>query len=235
MGVIAIAVQACRERIEAACAEAGRPTGCAHLLAVSKTFSADAIREAHACGLTAFGESYLQEALGKLDALTDLPLEWHFIGPLQSNKTRLIAERFAWVHGVEREKIALRLSQQRPPHLPPLHVCIQVNVSGEASKHGVAPDQALNLAHRVADLPGLRLRGFMAIPEVDPAHLRARFAQLRHLLEQARGEGLAVDTLSMGMSADLESAILEGSTLVRVGSALFGSRRNLSQESGANS
>ncbi len=235
MGAIAIAVQACRERIEAACTEAGRTAGCARLLAVSKTFSAEAIREAHACGLTAFGESYLQEALGKLDALADLPLEWHFIGPLQSNKTRPIAERFAWVHGVEREKIALRLSQQRPAHLPPLNVCIQVNVSGEASKHGVAPDQALDLARRVAELSGLRLRGFMAIPEVDPAHLRARFALLRQLLEQARGEGLAVDTLSMGMSADLESAILEGSTLVRVGSALFGSRRNLPQESGANS
>ncbi len=234
MGAIAIAVQACRERIEAACAEAGRPAECARLLAVSKTFSAEAIREAHACGLDAFGESYLQEALGKLDALADLPLEWHFIGPVQSNKTRPIAERFAWVHGVEREKIALRLAEQRPPQLPPLNVCIQVNVSGEASKHGVAPSQALALAHRVAALPGLRLRGFMAIPEVDPAHLRSRFSLLRDLLGQARQEGLAVDTLSMGMSADLESAILEGSTLVRVGSALFGSRRNLPQESGAN-
>jgi len=225
MGAIATAVQACRERIEAACAEAGRPTACARLLAVSKTFPAEAIREAHASGLTAFGESYLREALGKLDALADLPLEWHFIGPLQSNKTRPVAERFAWVHGVEREKIARRLSEQRPTTLPPLNVCVQVNVSGEASKHGVAPEQALDLARRVANLPGLRLRGFMAIPEAGPDHAHSRFSLLSTLLEQARAEGLPVDTLSMGMSADLESAILEGSTMVRVGSALFGARR----------
>ncbi|MDD5388086.1 MAG: YggS family pyridoxal phosphate-dependent enzyme [Gallionellaceae bacterium] len=226
MGAIAAAVQACRKRIAAACAEAGRYAECARLLAVSKTFSAEAIREAHACGLTAFGESYLSEALGKLDALADLPLEWHFIGPLQSNKTRPVAERFAWVHGVEREKIARRLSEQRPATLPPLNVCVQVNVSGEASKHGVPPEQALSLAHLVASLPGLRLRGFMAIPEssTDIATQRIRFSLPRILLEQARAEGLPVDTLSMGMSADLESAILEGSTMVRVGSALFGAR-----------
>ena len=224
MGAIAAAVQACRKRIDAACAEAGRPAQCARLLAVSKTFPSEAVREAYACGVTAFGESYLQEALGKLDALTDLPLEWHFIGPLQGNKTRPVAERFAWVHGVEREKIARRLSEQRPVALPPLNVCVQVNVSGEASKHGVPPHQALDLARLVATLPGLRLRGFMAIPEVDAGAARSRFALLRALLQQARAENLSVDTLSMGMSADLEAAILEGSTMVRVGSAIFGPR-----------
>lgn len=226
MGAIAAAVQACRKRIDAACADAGRPAGCARLLAVSKTFSADAIREAHASGLTAFGESYLQEALDKLDALADLSLEWHFIGPLQGNKTRPVAERFAWVHALEREKIARRLSEQRPATLPPLNVCVQVNVSGEASKHGVPLGQALDLAHYVTTLPGLRLRGFMAIPEAsaDSATQRSRFSLLRNLLDQARAKNLSVDTLSMGMSADLESAILEGSTMVRIGSALFGAR-----------
>jgi pyridoxal phosphate enzyme (YggS family) len=231
MGAIAAAVQACRKRIDAACADAGRAAECARLLAVSKTFPAAAIREAYASGLTAFAESYLQEALGKLDALADLPLEWHFIGPLQGNKTRPVAERFAWVHSVEREKIARRLSEQRPAALPPLNVCVQVNVSGEASKHGVPPEQALDLARLVAGLPGLRLRGFMAIPEVAAVAARSRFSLLRALLEQARTENLSVDTLSMGMSADLESAILEGSTMVRVGSAIFGAR-NPTQEQG---
>lgn len=233
MGAMAAAVQACRKRIDAACAEAGRPAECARLLAVSKTFSAAAIREAHALGLTAFGESYLQEALGKLETLADLPLEWHFIGPLQGNKTRLVAERFAWVHGVEREKIAQRLSEQRPATLPPLNVCVQINVSGEASKHGVPPEQALDLARLVASLPGLRLRGFMAIPEAggDSGTQRSRFSLPRIVLEHARAAGLSVDTLSMGMSADLESAILEGSTMVRIGTAIFGARRY--QEEGA--
>jgi hypothetical protein len=226
MGAIAVAVQACRDRIEQACKTAGRGAGCARLLAVSKTFPAQAVREAHGAGQTAFGESYAQEAQEKLDQLSDLPLEWHFIGPLQSNKTRPVAERFAWAHGVEREKVARRLSEQRPAELPPLNVCVQVNISGEAGKHGVAPNQALDLARRVADLPRLRLRGFMGIPEAsdDPALLRTRFALLRALFEEARRDGYAVDTLSMGMSADLEAAILEGSTLVRVGSALFGAR-----------
>ncbi len=235
MGAIAAAVQACRKRIATACAEAGRLPGCARLLAVSKTFPAAAIREAHAGGLTAFGESYLREALGKLDALADLPLEWHFIGPLQSNKTRPVAERFAWVHGVEREKIARRLSEQRPATLPPLNVCVQVNVSGEASKHGVPPEQALGLARLVASLPGLRLRGFMAIPEASPDRVtqRSRFSLSRRVLEQARAEGLPVDTLSMGMSADLESAILEGATMVRIGTAIFGARHY--QEQGTTS
>jgi len=224
MGAISAAVQVCRKRIDAACAEAGRTAECARLLAVSKTFPTNAIREAYTSGLTAFGESYLREALDKLDALADLPLEWHFIGPLQSNKTRPVAERFAWVHSVERKKVACRLSEQRPSALPPLNVCVQVNVSNEPSKHGVPPEQALDLARRVASLPGLRLRGFMGIPEASPDHARSRFSLLRALLEQAQAEGLAVDTLSMGMSADLEAAILEGSTMVRVGSALFGSR-----------
>jgi hypothetical protein len=232
MGAIAAAVQACRKRIEAACVKAGRDPEGVCLLAVGKTFPATAIREAHAAGLTAFGESYLQEALEKLDALADLPLEWHFIGPLQSNKTRPIAERFAWVHGVEREKIARRLSEQRTAALPPLNVCVQVNVSGEASKHGVPPEQALGLARLVASLPNLRLRGFMAIPEADAEAARPRFERLRHLLAQARSDGLAVDTLSMGMSADLESAILEGSTMVRIGSAIFGARPHPIEEQG---
>jgi hypothetical protein len=202
------------------------------LLAVSKTFPAAAVREAHAAGLNAFGESYLQEALDKLDALADLSLEWHFIGPLQSNKTRPIAERFAWVHGVEREKIARRLSEQRPATLLPLNVCVQVNISNEPSKHGVAPDQALDLARLVASLPGLKLRGFMAIPEVDADAARPHFARLRLLLEQARAAGLGVDTLSMGMSADLGIAIEEGSTLVRVGTAIFGARHYPDQQQG---
>ena len=224
MGAIADAVQACQKRIEVACAEAGRRSGDVRLLAVSKTFSAAAVREAHAVGLTAFGESYLQEAQDKQDALSDLTLEWHFIGPLQGNKTRPVAERFAWVHALERERIARRLSEQRPADLPPLNVCVQVNVGNEPEKHGVPLERALDLARLVASLPGLCLRGFMTIPEASPQIARTRFARLRALLEQARAEGLPVDTLSMGMSADLELAILEGATLVRIGSALFGAR-----------
>lgn len=224
MGAIAAGLQVCRERIAQACADAGRGTETVTLLAVSKTFPAAAVREAWQAGQTAFGESYLQEALAKLDALTDLALEWHFIGPIQSNKTRPIAERFAWVHSVDRLKIAERLAEARPADLPALNVCVQVNVSGEASKHGVAPEQALGLAHAVARLPRLRLRGFMAIPREtdDPAEQRAQFARLRTLFEQS--EGLPLDTLSMGMSGDLEAAILEGATIVRVGSAIFGKR-----------
>lgn len=225
MVAISVAVQACRERIESACTQAGRPAGCARLLAVSKTFSAAAVREAHAAGLTAFGENYLQEALDKQDALTDLPLEWHFIGPIQSNKTRPIAERFAWVHGIEREKIARRLSEQRPAGLPPLNVCVQINVSGEASKHGALPSEALELARQVAALPNLRLRGFMAIPEATAAGANEGFALARALFLQGRATGLNLDTLSMGMSADLEAAIQEGATLVRIGSAIFGARQ----------
>lgn len=227
MGAIAAALQACRIRIETACAASGRGSDCARLLAVSKTFPAEAIREAHLAGQCLFGESYIQEALPKMAALAELPLEWHFIGPLQSNKTRAVAEHFHWLHSLESEKVARRLSGQRPAHLPPLNVCIQVNVSGESSKHGVAPDGALMLTRAVSTLPGLKLRGLMAIPEpTEDVHLqRARFRQVAQLLEQLRGPGLPLDTLSMGMSADLEAAIMEGATMVRVGSAIFGARR----------
>jgi len=227
MGAIAAALQACQNRISEACRQAGRGASCATLLAVSKTFPASAIREAWAAGQRRFGESYVQEALDKMDELADLPIEWHFIGPLQSNKTRPVAEHFAWVHGIEREKIARRLSEQRPDHLPPLQVCIQVNVSGEASKHGAPPDSALELAWTVAALPALKLRGFMTIPEPspNPEVWRARFRTLADLLARARRAGLDVDTLSMGMSADLDTAIAEGSTLVRVGTAIFGARQ----------
>lgn len=226
MGAISTALQACETRIAAACAQAGRGASCARLLAVSKTFPAAVVRAAWAAGQRCFGENYVQEALEKQDALADLAIEWHFIGPLQANKTRAVAERFAWVHGIERERIALRLSQQRPPELPPLQVCIQVNVSGEASKHGVTPAEAQALAQAVAGLPRLRLRGFMTIPEAVPevGRQRARFRVLAELLAQARQAGLDLDTLSMGMSADLEAAIAEGSTLVRVGTAIFGPR-----------
>lgn len=227
MGTIATAVQACEKRIADACMRAGRATSCATLLAVSKTFPAIAVREAWEAGQRRFGESYVQEALDKMDALQDLDIEWHFIGPLQSNKTRPVAERFTWVHGIEREKIAQRLAQQRPPGLPPLNVCIQVNVSGEASKHGVPPSEALALSRQVAALPGLKLRGYMTIPEPsrDTGILQARFQVLAGLLQQARAAGLPLDTLSMGMSDDLETAIMAGSTLVRVGTAIFGVRQ----------
>lgn len=227
MVAIAAALQACRKRIADACRAAGRADNCAGLVAVSKTFPAAAVREAHAAGQRVFGESYLQEALPKLASLADLALEWHFIGPLQGNKTRQIAQHFAWVHGVDRLKIAQRLSAQRPAELPPLQVCIQVNVSGEASKSGVAPEQTLALARATAALPNLRLRGFMAIPEPELAgHLQhERFRQIADLLQTARSEGLELDTLSMGMSADLEAAIAEGATWVRVGTAIFGERQ----------
>ncbi len=226
MGAIAAGLQACHVRIETACTQAGRPIGEVSLLAVSKTFPEEAVREAWRAGQTAFGESYVQEAVAKLEALRDLPLEWHFIGPIQSNKTRPVAERFDWVHGVDRMKIAERLSEARPAAMPALNVLIQVNVGGEASKSGVTPDEALPLARAVAGLPRLRLRGFMTIPrpDADSAAARAQFATLRRVFDAARAEGLAVDTLSMGMSDDLEAAILEGSTLVRVGTAIFGKR-----------
>ena len=197
------------------------------LLAVSKTWPADSVREAAAAGQHAFGENYVQEGVAKVDELAGLGLEWHFIGPLQSNKTRLVADRFSWVHSIDRLKIAERLSEQRDVHLPPLEVCIQVNVSGEASKSGVAPPDLPELARAVAVLPRLRLRGLMTIPEPTPdvALQRARFASLRAMRDELNAAGLALDTLSMGMSDDLEAAIAEGSTLVRVGTAIFGSRR----------
>ncbi|MBP7625777.1 MAG: YggS family pyridoxal phosphate-dependent enzyme [Zoogloea sp.] len=213
-------------RIARAAEAAGRDAAEVRLLAVSKTWPADSVREAAAAGQRAFGENYVQEGAEKVDALAGLGLEWHFIGPLQSNKTRLVANRFAWVHSIDRLKIAERLSAQRDAHLPPLEVCIQVNVSGEASKSGVAPGELPELAHAVAGLPRLRLRGLMAIPEPtsDVALQRARFATLRQLRDQLNADGLALDTLSMGMSDDLEAAIAEGSTMVRVGTAIFGSR-----------
>lgn len=201
------------------------------LLAVSKTVSAEAVREAYNAGQTAFGENYLQEALDKMSALRDLAIEWHFIGPIQSNKTRAIAEHFSWVHSVDRLKIAERLSAQRPAHLPPLNVCLQVNVSGEDSKSGVAPQDAAAVARAIAALPRLKLRGLMAIPAPadGSAAQRAPLALLRELLlqmnaAQNNNPGLDLDTLSMGMSHDLEAAILEGATIVRIGTAIFGKR-----------
>lgn len=226
MTTIAARLDAVRARIAAAARHAGRDPADVKLLAVSKTWPAEAVREAAAAGQRAFGENYVQEGVDKVEALRALGLEWHFIGPLQSNKTRPVANAFDWVHGIDRLKIAERLSAQRDVHLPPLDVCIQVNVSGEDSKSGVAPDEAGALAHAVAALPRLRLRGLMCIPEpsADEAVLRARFAVLRGLYDGLRAAGLALDTLSMGMSHDLEPAIAEGASIVRVGTAIFGER-----------
>lgn len=213
-------------RIARAASDAGRDPVGIRLLAVSKTWPAESVREAAAAGQRAFGENYVQEGVAKVEALADLDLEWHFIGPLQSNKTRPVANSFAWVHSIDRLKIAQRLSEQRDVFLPPLQVCIQVNVSGEASKSGVSPAELPDLARAVAALPRLKLRGLMTIPEPtsDVALQRSRFAMLRQLIEQLRADGLELDTLSMGMSDDLEAAIAEGSTMVRVGTAIFGSR-----------
>lgn len=225
MTSISANLQAVHERIRAACSAAGRAPAEVRLLAVSKTWPADAVRAAAACGERAFGESYAQEAVAKIAELADLGLEWHFIGPLQSNKTRPVAERFAWVHSIDRLKIAERLSAQRPPQMAPLQVCVEVNVSGEASKSGCAPAAAAELACRVAQLPNLALRGLMTVPEADAASVRQRFADLRRLRDDiAAACGLPLDTLSMGMSQDLEAAIAEGATLVRVGTAIFGAR-----------
>jgi len=196
------------------------------LIAVSKTQSAECLREAFHLGLKTFGENYVQEALDKQSQLSDLPIEWHFIGPLQSNKAKPVAEHFSWVHSVDLLKLAERLSSQRPADLPPLQVCIRVNVSGELSKSGIAPEETGALAQAITALPRLQLRGLMAIPEPtdDLDLLRSRFAHLRKLKEQLVTQGLALDTLSMGMSADYAIAIEEGATLIRVGSALFGQR-----------
>ena len=229
MTSISANLQAVRARIAGAAKSAGRTPEEVCLLAVSKNWPAACVREAAACGQRAFGENYLQEAVAKIGELSDLDLEWHFIGPVQSNKTRAIAENFAWVHAIDREKTAIRLSDQRPAGMPPLQVCVQVNVSGEKSKSGVAPGEALALARAVAALPNLKLRGLMAIPEAgaDPILTRSRFALLRELQARLAAEGMSVDTLSMGMSADLEAAIAEGATIVRIGTAIFGEREKL--------
>jgi pyridoxal phosphate enzyme (YggS family) len=228
MASIELKLQQLRQRIADACTRAQRPVQSVTLLAVRKTFDADAVRAAHAAGCRAFGENYVQEALAKIDALAELRsrIEWHLIGPLQSNKTREVAAAFDWVHTVDRLKIAERLSAQRPVHLPALNVCVQVNVSGEASKSGVSPRELPSLARAVAALPHLRLRGLMSIPEPVEGFeaQRAPHHRLHGLFDALRDDGLALDTLSMGMSADLEAAIAEGATMVRIGSALFGAR-----------
>lgn len=229
MSVIAANLQAVHQRIAAAAQQAGRQSADIALLAVSKTVPPDRIRAAYAAGQLAFGENYVQEGVDKIAALAELRhrLQWHFIGPLQSNKTRLVAEHFDWVHTVDRLRIAERLSAQRPAGMAALQVCIQVNISGEASKSGVAPAEVPALANAVAALPGLRLRGLMAIPEPedDPAAQRRPFAAMRAMLQALRADGLDVDTLSMGMSGDMEAAIAEGANLVRIGTAIFGARQ----------
>ncbi|NMM14683.1 MAG: YggS family pyridoxal phosphate-dependent enzyme [Rhodoferax sp.] len=226
MTMIQTQLQTVRDRITAACLAAGRAPDAVALLAVSKTFDAPAVAEAHAAGQTAFGENYIQEALQKITALRHLPLQWHCIGPIQSNKTRLVAEHFDWVHTVDRLKVAQRLSEQRPAGLPPLQVCLQVNVDGGDTKSGVPPEAALALARHVAALPHLQLRGIMSIPEPAPDFVAAcvLFARVKAVFDALNAAGLALDTLSMGMSADMEAAIHAGSTLVRVGTAIFGGR-----------
>jgi len=226
MTAIASNLQAVRHSIAHGAQLAHRQMEGITLLAVSKGFPASALREAYGAGQRTFGENYVQEALDKMAALHVLPLEWHFIGPIQGNKTRAIAENFAWVHSVDRLRIAERLSAQRPPDLPPLNVCIQVNVSGEDSKSGAAPEEVVQLAQHIAQFPHLKLRGLMAIPAPaqNMAAQRKPFAQLRELMQHLNAQGLQLDTLSIGMSQDMEAAILEGATIVRVGSAIFGKR-----------
>jgi len=226
MDTTKIALQAITARINGAIARSGQYARDIVLVAVGKTVPTEVLRHAYEAGQRDFGESYVQEALEKMRALADLDLRWHFIGPLQSNKTRPVAEAFDWVHSVDRLKIAERLSAQRPAGKPPLNVLVQVNVSGEESKSGVAPHEAVELARAVAKLPHLRLRGLMTIPEPtnDEALRRQRFHTLAKLYDALRHEGLEVDTLSMGMSDDFETAIECGATMVRIGSALFGAR-----------
>jgi pyridoxal phosphate enzyme (YggS family) len=232
MATIGDNLQAVRFRVAAAARAAGRDAGGIELLAVSKTHPVERVVEGLSAGQRAFGENYVQEAVHKMDALVNVArareIEWHLIGPLQGNKTRVVAERFDWVQTIEREKIAQRLSAQRPDARPSLNVLVQVNVSGEASKSGVEPHTAQALARAVAELPRLRLRGFMAIPEPteDVALQRARFRTLRELFDDARAHGLELDTLSMGMSDDMEAAIAEGATMVRIGTAIFGAREH---------
>ena len=228
MATIAGNIQQTKLRIAAACAAAGRPVSAVTLLAVSKTFPAAAVREAFDAGQRRFGENYVQEGVDKIAALAALrsQLEWHLIGPLQSNKTRVVAEAFDWVHSVDRLKIAERLSQQRPAHLPPLQLCLQVNISGEASKSGLVPAELGAVARAVAALPQVRLRGLMAIPgpAEGEAAQRAPHARLHALFDELVRSGLALDTLSIGMSADLEAAVAEGATMLRIGTAIFGGR-----------
>ncbi len=229
---IAPSLQAVNARIARVAQSVGRQPDEITLLAASKTNPAERVREAWLAGQTIFGENYLQEALVKISALADLPIEWHFIGPIQSNKTKRIAENFAWVHSVDREKIADRLSKDRSESLPPLQVCLQVNVSGEDNKSGVAPEGVANLAAHIVRLPRLKLRGLMAVPELTTATAlqRDQFHMLRELFDQLMRDGYELDTLSMGMSEDMDIAIAEGATMVRVGTAIFGPRRYLIPE-----
>jgi pyridoxal phosphate enzyme (YggS family) len=226
MGTIAANLQAMYDRIQRAAHACERDPFGISLVAVSKTCPPHYIEAARAAGQIAFGESYVQEGVDKITRLAALGCEWHFIGPIQSNKTRAIAEHFQWVHGVDREKIAARLNDARPAHLPPLQVCIQINVSGEATKRGVPAGEERELARAIAAMPRLRLRGLMAIPEATPdvRVQRERFALLRKLRDGLNAEGYGLDTLSMGMSDDFEAAIAEGATIVRVGTAIFGKR-----------
>lgn len=226
MTTIAENLHQVRERIARACIQSGRDPQSVTLLAVSKTFASAAVREAFSAGQAAFGENYIQEAVEKIQALEHLHLQWHCIGPIQSNKTRLVAEHFQWAHTVDRLKIAQRLSDQRPKECAPLQVCVQVNVDAGVTKSGVAPSEALSLARAVAALPGLRLHGFMCIPEPATNFVAACaiFAKAKALFDQCNDAGMELDTLSMGMSDDLEAAIASGSTLVRVGRAVFGQR-----------
>ncbi len=226
MNTIAHNLHQVRAQIDRACARHGRDPSAVSLLAVSKTFGADAVRAAAATGQRDFGENYIQEAVDKMPLLADLPLTWHCIGPIQSNKTRLVAEYFDWAHSIDRLKIAQRLSDQRPPTLAPLQVCIQVNIDDSDTKSGVAAQDALALARAVSALPRLALRGLLTIPQPAPdfASQHRVDAQARALFEELRSQGLALDTLSMGMTADLEAAIAAGSTMVRVGTAIFGQR-----------
>jgi pyridoxal phosphate enzyme (YggS family) len=231
MSTIAQNLQVVTNAIAEAAAQAGRPTDSVQLLAVSKTFDADAVLQAMQAGQRAFGENYVQEGVDKIAAVAsaapDVRLEWHFIGPIQSNKTKPIAENFDWVHTIEREKIAVRLNEQRPEARTPLQVCLQVNTSGEASKSGVQPQDVAALARAIAGLPRLKLRGLMSIPEPeeDFDKQRAAFRVLRELYDALRADGFQLDTLSMGMSADMQAAVMEGATIVRVGSAIFGARQ----------
>lgn len=226
MTMISDNLQGVRARITAACTAVGRPADAVNLLAVSKTFGPDAVAEAFAAGQRAFGENYIQEAVEKMAALRELPIEWHCIGPVQSNKTRLVAENFQWIHTVDRLKIAQRLSDQRPADLPPLQICLQVNVDGGANKSGAPPHDVADLALAVATLPRLRLRGLMCIPEPAPDFVatRALFMRAKALFDALNAQNMGLDTLSMGMSADMEAAIHAGSTMVRVGTAIFGGR-----------